>query len=97
MFPERGAISVTAGVSISHLKAYTWSLFSGIVLDLHSKSARHRQRIVIDQRPGTGCLAPCALRPGHRLLCGADAHPVYPGGQLWAQDQRDGWRSLPES
>ena len=21
-------------------------------------------------QPGTGCLAPCTLRPGHRLLCG---------------------------
>ncbi len=33
---------------------------------------------------------------GHRLLCGAHAHSVYLGGQLWAQGQRDGWRSLLE-
>ena len=38
----------------------------------------------------------CPLRPGYRLLCGAHTHSVYPGGQLRAQDQRGGWRSLPE-
>ena len=39
---------------------------------------------------GAGCLAPCALCPGHRLLCRADAHLVYPGGQLRAESHRAG-------
>ena len=39
---------------------------------------------------GTGCLAPCPLRPGHRLLCRAHAHPVYPGGQLRSEDHGAG-------
>ena len=34
-----------------------------------------------------GCLAPCTLCSGHRLLCRADAHAVYPGGQLRAESQ----------
>ena len=36
---------------------------------------------------------PCSFRLGHRLLCGAHAHPVYPGGQVWAESHGAGRRA----